>query len=406
MTTPLEILQAAYRAPFTQMRDYTEVPGRIASATIKVPYDRSHGTFLFSTTSHPGDFVLPSCTGDDLRRSGTTFVFAFPFSISCAELDKKAIIFGIENRVEVTVYPPFDTGERKQLHHIDWTQIPNAGPDPYRRSRLTFPLTQMPAAKGLEDRAGLRIDMLVTVPANPAGTPVEDAVVGDPRPVVAHLLRIIRYRTRQWWVGRDDGPRRGPITGYYPIAENRTIRGEPVIAMEMPQSFEVPKALDTQIWLSLMEDIETGYDPPLYDDRLLDAYYFTALRDTEAAALAAAQVLEIARTHHLTRLANAKDGDSWDLTDYLTRRRDLGRKQWNLAAHLDDVADDLVGSSFRRDHPAEWEVVANVWKTRGQVAHGKHAHYVADGTVVPVGPDDVASWFPSIRTALRWLEAL
>ena len=72
--------------------------------------------------------------------------------------------------------------------------------------------------------------------------------------------------------------------------------------LEIPKSFEKPRALDGQGWLSLADDLAAGLVPPAYDSRLLDSYYYCALKDVPASTLAVAQALEIARTEPLNRV--------------------------------------------------------------------------------------------------------
>lgn len=263
----------------------------------------------------------------------------------------------------------------------------------------------LPAEGGNRELRGLRVDLMLNEPAGNEAISIDRAVVGDPRPIAEQILRLVRFRTRQWWIGRGEGGRRGPMVAAYPIAGDGSIHGEWIHYIETPGTYELPLALTTDVWMQVMQDLAARVDPPIYHERLLDAYYFLAERDLEAAALALANACEIARTQHFERAMRRNDPE-WDLNEYLRSRGDLGRNQWSLHTHLHPVAASLFGSGFREAHEDDWFAIRLLWKTRGRVAHGKRAGYEAQGVVRPVSSDMIASWIDPTRRLLEWLEAL
>lgn len=336
----------------------------------------------------------------------SAFIFRFAFSIRCAEIKPLLIELRGEHHQGFLIYPPFVVQGSGVRGHPLWKDVPNSGPNPFSGAEPLPRFEHPGGGAGTRECSGLRVDILAG-PPDQATRPANDLVIGEPRILVNHLMRLIRYRTRQWWVARGDGPRVGSIIAAYPINRDGAMRGFPFTIAEVPTVFEPVVPLDTDIWLQLARDIATDFAPPAYDARLLDAYYALALPDTDAAVLALANAAEIARTVHLERAVRRGRSDvRWSLNAHLEALRDR-KDRWAITRHLGDIAKALVGRSLADDDAAAFESIRLLWECRGNVAHGKPPTIKSrSGQPELVGPDTVVAWVHGVRRAVAWLENL
>lgn len=407
---PWDVLKRSLGGSRHSMRGANQIMGRDSgSIPIEIPETASHGTALFSPEWNEGTYAWQTTDQAGLERRGTAFIYRFPFSISCHGLPEVALSFGVEGKGSVAMFPPFSDSDEIGQRFIEWDRIPCRGENPRRRFDVLARMGHPPAARGSADCNCLRVDIMVDRPCGPEGIDVEESLLGDPEPLVHGFLKLVRYRTRQWWITRDDGPRLAPLAAAFPVSGKNLIHGFPTNVFEIPRSFEIPKALDEEIWWALLRDMKDSFVPPSYDSRLLDSYYFCAVKDAEAATLALAQALEVARTEHLNRVGRQVHGDpDWDIGEFILDRKDLGRNRWALHRHLDDIPREasLCRSSFRDSAPEHWRNIGRLWETRGNVAHGHEASFQEDGQVVTCHTGHVSQWMTSVREAIAWLEGL
>jgi hypothetical protein len=118
--------------------------------------------------------------------------------------------------------------------------------------------------------------------------------------------------------------------------------------------FEIP--IDNALWGRVIGDFIGGRLPPQHDLLWLDAHYHIRTGDVRRALLDASIACEQAKTQFLHRKAASRAFTGTDLAAHVGR--DLQRR---------------FGYSFDRDHPAEYQAVAEMWICRGSEAHGKPA---------------------------------
>lgn len=218
---PIDLINRSFdRTPHSMAGSESFPSGSPQKVPIPIPKDSSHGVAMFAPEWNPGTYQWTATSEADLSRRGTAFVFRFPFSISCADLPPAAIELGVEGKVSIRLFPPFISSDQQGSADLLWENIPAAGKNPRRQYDVLAPIPVLPAAGGKVEADCLRVDLSVPMPSPAEGIPIEESLLGDPEPLVRHLLSLIRFRTRQWWITRDNGPRRGPLMAAFPITAN------------------------------------------------------------------------------------------------------------------------------------------------------------------------------------------
>lgn len=336
--------------------------------------------------------------------SSIACLFSFPFPIY---IDTESKFSPTEQRIRaetVRIYPFFRSGPANfsSAPPIDLAQVPQPSSKYLTETsppRYLPSLTVIPALKGepvgsailtltpsWEKRPrffpmdSIRVDILGSHPKSPG-------LVSD---VVNRLLRCIRVKTRQWWIGT------GYPTGaeYYlrqiiPISRGGTFRGSP----EGNGSFTTPRGdelpLDNSIWNSSLTGVRDNRMIADYEDLLLDARYHAAKNEMRRAVIDLAVACEQACESTFIRMINQRRMPPFRRGKYYSGN--------DLTKHLNQDLEKLSGFSLDKYIPKVSEHISELWSLRGDFAHGKKQN---------VSNDKVADLIQSAEGCVRWLEGL
>ena len=339
--------------------------------------------------------------------AGESFVYTFPFwlyvSVS-ANLETKELSM---SQTPLRIYSPFRSGPANfiPMPYVNPRSIPflpnarpNFAPDFQPISLAAIPTFNIGLVLTGGDTWGdtppdpfpmdsLRIDV---------GETRDGDVIGER--ALKMLLRILRVRTQQWWIGHSVHGLAGYLRNVFPILE----RGEPT---QLPvgrargrtvNGDELP--IEAALWEVSLRDLEQGVTPPFHRELLLDGRYFGSVGEYRRAVVDLAMACEQAKDIAFERLWTAS-------APGVPFHRGRLMSGYDLLEHLDR---DLrrFGRSFRVEHPDKFDALSELWDARGNCVHQGEAVFRRNGELVAVD-ENVFKGFGSVAThCVQWLESL
>lgn len=337
-------------------------------------------------------------------KSSIACLFSFPFPVY---VDTECRILPIEQKIEdktVRIYPFFRSGPANfnSSPPIDLTQVPQpTGNNPTDTSAPRYLpwLTTIPSLKG-EPTGSAILTMVPTWEKKFRFFPMDsiriDVLGSHPKPpgfandVVTRLLRYIRVRTRQWWIGVEyPTGTECYLRQIIPISRAGVFKGTP----EGNASFTTPHgdehSLDCAIWHEVITDIRNNRMIVDYEDLLLDARYHAAKNEMRRSIIDLAVACEQACEAAFMRIIEHKKMPSFRRGKYYSGN--------DLTRHLNQDLQKLSGFSLDADRPETSKHISELWSLRGNLAHGRHQD---------LPKEKVSSLIQAAADCVRWLERL
>jgi hypothetical protein len=230
----------------------------------------------------------------------------------------------------------------------------------------------------------------------------DESLPSKAQSIKAELMRVIRWRTQQWWVTRDSASLSKPGSlGYKIDALGEQISAIPRLGMSMgARTFSGnEKFLDAALWEQSVADAFSHVETPAHWTQLLDAQYFLAIDDLAQAGLLAASGCDILKE----RVFEAVWQRRHPRRTYSKTQRNRMISGWQMPEHIDTGLATLLGRSYKTEHPQEWDGVSQLWELRNHVAHGDVPSF---GSPPSIATDsDIVRFVNAARHLLKWLEA-
>jgi hypothetical protein len=234
----------------------------------------------------------------------------------------------------------------------------------------------------------IRIDILGSRPKPP----------GFANDVVNRLLRSIRVRTRQWWIGIEYPTG----TEYYlrqifPISRSGAFKGTP----EGNASFTTPRGderpLDRTTWHEVITDVRSKRLIPDYEDLLLDARYHAAKNEMRRSIIDLAVACEQACEATFIRIIENRKLPPFRRGKYYSGN--------DLIKHLNQDLLKLSGFSLNSGVPETNQHISELWSLRGDLAHGRHQDLPTEKISALIqAAEDCVRWLERLPTEqLRWI---
>jgi len=205
------------------------------------------------------------------------------------------------------------------------------------------------------------------------------------------LTGLLRWRSRQWWIGRsvdalagylrvrfsalEDGTPTENLQDAYKYTSARTARGDEL-------------AVTADLWDTVVRNLRANRSIPTHELLLMDAIYFEAIRDIRRSVLDCAAACEL-----------VKDAV-------------YGRKGWTKASYDlpkqigENLQRFLSGRSYETDHPEHFAMIDHLWDARGNITHSGRVEYRQAGKVVQVDSTNAKEFIRSAEHCVAWLEGL
>ena len=148
---------------------------------------------------------------------------------------------------------------------------------------------------------------------------------------------------------------------------------------------------------SLNKTIQNSLHPQLHEEMISDAQSAIFAKNLRRAILELAIACEI----EIKRSFFSIDSPARAVFDYL---EDKGKVQVSIPELLSRVAQEIFGSSFKIDHPTDFQNVEYLFRCRNKVAH-RGVQSFRDNSGVKHIPcqQTVADWWHSVQDLLAWL---
>lgn len=336
--------------------------------------------------------------------SSIACLFSFPFPVY---VDTESRILLNEQKIDgetVRIYPFFRSGPANfsSSPPIDLAQVPQPIGNCLTNTSVPRYLpwqTTIPSLSG-EPTGSAILTMAPTWEKKPRFFPMDsiriDILGSHPKPpgfandVVIRLLRHIRVKTRQWWIGIEYPTG----TEYYlrqivPISRRGAFTGTPEGngAFTTPRGDERP--LDRAIWHEAITDVRTNRMIADYEDLLLDARYHAAKNEMRRSIIDLAVACEQACESTFMRIIEHKNLPSFRRGKYYSGN--------DLTKHLNQDLQKLSGFSLNEGMPETNEHISELWSLRGDLAHGRHQD---------LPKQKISTLIQAAEDCIRWLERL
>lgn len=217
--------------------------------------------------------------------------------------------------------------------------------------------------------------------------------------VVDRLGDSIRWRTGQFWVGRqqyvigldldaswynDQGTRCGTCSGssgWLPHWGDK----------------ERIKPLGLDEWKQARADLQTDEEPPLYQTFLWDARLSMEGNDVLRGVLYAAVGVELYTKGFYEKHGGMKDA----LYKWMVERRD--DSQPPMHEYYDSIAKCLCGRSLREDQPETFRWIRHLFETRNKIMHEGRAYRRSGKTELEAHQGSLSEMLLAAEAAIDWL---
>lgn len=349
--------------------------------------------------------VIPEGGPSAESAAGMALVATYPFWIfvdRSARLEPHTVEI---QGVSVRVYPPFRTSPANHLPLPDVK--PKAIPfldeaaSRYSSQVALAPLAVVPNLLNGEPNLIWGDEWTSGLPCLPMDAMRLDVFPAAGGPVCASVMHriigLLRYRTRQWWIGNSLAGMVDTIRcGFFVQAD-----GSP---MERPHSrastsklFGDEQCLNAEIWEGVLDELRSERCIPLPSDLLLDARWFAVGGNRHRALLEAAIAAETETKQTFVRVLKRK-GIAFKAGKHL--------RGHSLADWVDGDLKRVTGLTYRTrsDNKIDW--IRRLWSVRGRIAHGLPAAYLANKRLVEVDDDALIVFLHAAEHLVDWLQSL
>ena len=231
----------------------------------------------------------------------------------------------------------------------------------------------------------------------------EDELLPRADEAIETLLRLLRWKSGQWWITRSHSAlmQFGPLG--FPVSPKgdaimRATRHSAPTGVFPPFGHE--RLVSDSIWVEALAALEAGGVVPVHQLLLSDAYFFTGIHEYREAVLAASAACDHIKEKVVGELwLRRNPGKVYDDD----RRNDVLRN-WDLPRHLDLKLQNHFGRSFRAENEPAWSAVNQLWEARNNVAHG--AKNVFGDPPKKVDRPVMADFLHAAAECIAWLEGL
>lgn len=360
-------------------------------------------------------------TGPVPPSAGTSYLFTFPFWIYVDTTSPPDIVEITLDGGLLRFYPPFRSAPANfmPMPRVDPRRIPfapgtnlNISPDfemplaaavpdllQNSNEKPSFTAiwgTEWPDPPVLFPMDSLRIDALDLPGGQPSAHPSQSLTT---------FLQLLRYRTRQWWIGRSVDP----LLGYLRNTFSVSVEGLP---LEVPAGLGQIRtvsgdelAVNGAIWQAALGDLANAKQVPIFQVLLLDARFFVSTHDIRRAILDSAICCENVLDVTLERLWPVRRWPAPGTSRAYSYSRAMGGET-NLGVNLATGMDRYIGRSFQREYPNDHEVIENLWSARGSVAHGGAPEYRRNGQLFQAGEHEAKEFVQTAERCVSWLESI
>jgi hypothetical protein len=356
--------------------------GAVVNGGLELPKaKRGERLYLTIVTEGGADPPAPQFAGPK-EKSGATYLFLFPFDLYVA--DDLATQTSFVDHTEVRIHPPFlnDPDGDLPIPQIEVDAIPNDPPaiaPDYNRVRLK---NFARSAWFAERRNALRVDLLPDQGASFAATVVED------------WLGLVRWWTRQWWVGRDRRHQEDYLRNGFDINGLGERLGGVVTYYGEYGGFAIEEPLTLEHTRNIRGNLTNGRKIPLSWDVFLDAIYFHASRHVPRAVLNAAIACEARIGEDVARIG-ARETWSKSKIKMITGPNDFVGQLHNLEQEL--------AVTFQGTEADQRDWLEALRTCRGNVAHGSRALYAKAGATIEASNEDVFMMLDATLALSNWL---
>lgn len=352
-------------------------------------------------------------SSEDVHESGKAHLFSYPFwmYVSPDFPQDKVIEFRMADII-MRIYPPFRSGDANSLPipSIKIKNIPFAKwfqPDgkPFERESVVLVPAMQAKADGSHDLH--LIDKPDDYSLLPLVKPMDSLRLdifgkienGKDHEINNRFIELIRYRSKQWWIGQTLKGIVGFNTGIgFKIDKEGKPVGPPEHRVDVSGEFiGDEKPIDFNIWSKVVNDLISDNQPPIAEILMLDAKHHFASRDFRRFVIDAATACEYVKDDTFKKLWTARHSTEFDRNDVLGK--------WHLANHLDVKLKKHFSISYKEAHPLHWEQVNNLWDARGNVSHGGMCAYGAPPPIM-IDRDKAKEMLSSALHCIEWLKSL
>lgn len=183
------------------------------------------------------------------------------------------------------------------------------------------------------------------------------------REIFSEFLNYLRFRTRQWWIGRSMDFIIGFIRNAAPFTESDILiePSECLLRVSTINGDELP--VNGDLWSSVIKDMVNKTEVPAFHYMILDAYYYAYTGDIKGAIINAATACEQAKDLTFERLwKKLKGNDSF--------KRGKVLSGYDLPDHISHDLEAFGSYSYSKLFPDEFNQIEDLWNARGNIAHG------------------------------------
>lgn len=351
-------------------------------------------------------------TSNEDARQAMAYLFSYPFWIYVSpELPTDEIMYFKQENLKIYIYPPFRSGDANTLpiptikmENIPFANWVNPDGTPHTDKIVVgIPIMELDPETG--NKQGIIIDKPdhYCLPSIKPMDSIRFDIYGNvPSGVEAQinnkLIEIIRFRSKQWWIGQS---LRGIIGFNSGIGFHIDINGNPISCpinrIDVSGEFigdELP--IDSNIWNTITDDLMNGSQPPISEILMLDAKHHFASRDFRRFVLDAATACEYVKDETFKRLWGTKSSTEFN--------RDVVLGSWDMSKHLDVKLKNHFGISYKEEHPSHWKEIQNLWDARGNVSHGSLCAYGKPQIIID--RDKAKDILHSALHCISWLKSL
>lgn len=341
----------------------------------------------------------------------TTYLYTFPFPIYVDRENPPKVTVLARGSIKVRIYPPFRSAPANYL------PMPPIAPSeiPFIKGATRLPASASATFRTLSVGPVLSVDG-VTAPSSahwqmgpdwgenaPRTFPMDslriDVLTTGKRGTVAEelatdLLSHLRWRSRQWWIGRSMDSLAGYLRQIALIRDDGTFISSPVPHAQFRTAgvHEIP--ITDSVWQVVAEGLNQSLEVPIHELLLNDGQFFAATNDVRRSILDSATACEYVKDMTAERL--------WRVANPGQRyRRNKVLQGHELPQHIARL-ERLSGRSLEGEFPGSIAGIVRLWVARNNVAHGQPPRVSG----VPVNGKEASELNWVSRTCIDWMRSL
>jgi hypothetical protein len=228
-----------------------------------------------------------------------------------------------------------------------------------------------------------------------------DKLKGQTTLLFTSFMKLLRWRSGQWWLTRTTDGLFSPGGTSFPIDhQGAPVSGSvrQIASMQSLSGFE--QLVNKDVWELAINDIQSGTKVPIHEVLLLDANHSLSIADLRQVVIQAASACDIVKENTCERLwIAANPGGTYD-----NRQRKALMKGWDLREHFKKVLARVFRHDYRALHVEHWRTLCNLWEARNRVAHGDHNTF--GSPPVEVTRNHARDFLRTARHCVDWLLSL